>query len=65
MASQRYLGTYIAKFLVSAHPVDRNNRALARAYNIEVIELPSFAHTGRLDDRDRQHLVNRVLRWLT
>lgn len=64
VADQRYLGTYIAKFLVSAHPVDRNNRALAKAYNIEVIELPSFVDTGRLDDLDRQKLADAVLRRL-
>jgi hypothetical protein len=65
VANQRYLGTYIAKFLVSAHPVDRNNRALAKAYNIEVIELPSFTETGQLSEQDRQNLTDAILRRLT
>jgi hypothetical protein len=38
---QRYLGTYTEKFLVSAAPLDPNNRELADAYKIKVIELQS------------------------
>jgi len=64
VADQRYLGTYIAKFLISARPVDRNNRALAQAYRIEVIELPSFTDTERLDEGDRQKLVDAIRRRL-
>jgi hypothetical protein len=62
VADQRYLGTYIGKFLVSACPVHHNNRALAEAYRIEVIELSSYAETGVLDAGDRQKLSHTVLR---
>lgn len=61
VAEQRYLGTYMAKFLVSGRPVDRNNKNLAQAYNIEVIELPSYADVGSLNDGDRKELRQRVL----
>lgn len=63
-AEQRYLGTYVAKFLVSAHPVDRNNKALARAYNISVIELPGFAERGMLSSDEQAELVHKVRRGL-
>jgi len=61
VAEQRYLGTYVAKFLVSGKQVDRNNKNLAQAYKIEVIELPSYADTGRLNEGDQQALNQQVL----
>lgn len=64
VAEQRYLGTYLRKFLVSGEPVDRNNKNLARAYRIEVIELPSYGETGMLSPEDRQKLAGIVLRRL-
>lgn len=64
VAHPRYLGTYVRKFLISAYPVDRNNRLLAEAYRIEVIELPSYADIGMLDAADRQKLRASVLRRL-
>ncbi|MCR4407430.1 MAG: DUF1887 family CARF protein [Anaerolineae bacterium] len=64
VAEQRYLGTYMAKFLVSGRPVDRNNKNLAQAYSIEVIELPSYADVGSLNDGDRKELRQRVLKRL-
>ena len=60
VAEQRYLGTYVAKFLVSAKPVDRNNKNLARAYNIEVIELTSYSETSVLSTEDRQTLTRSI-----
>lgn len=60
-AEQRYLGTYVHKFLVSGSPLDPNNVKLARAYNIEVIELPSYGRTKVLSLDDNQKLVNSVL----
>jgi hypothetical protein len=61
VAEQRYLGTYVRKFLVSGRPVDRNNRNLAKAYNIEVIELPSYSKAGALSPEDRQKLIQGIL----
>jgi len=64
VAEQRYLGTYVAKFLVSGKEVDRNNKNLARAYGIEMIELPSYADTGEISESDQQTLRERILKKL-
>jgi len=64
VAEQRYLGTYVAKFLVSGKEVDRNNKNLARAYGIEMIELPSYANTSKISKSDQQMLRERILRKL-
>ena len=64
VAEQRYLGTYVAKFLVSGKEVDRNNKNLARAYGIEMIELPSYADTSKISKSDQQMLRERILRKL-
>lgn len=64
VAEQRYLGTYITKFLVSGKPVDKNNKELAKAYNIEVIELPSYTNTGSLTENDKENLRQRILKKL-
>lgn len=61
VAEQRYLGTYLRKFLISGKPVDWNNRNLARAYRIEVIELPSYSEIGVLNAEDRQKLTETIL----
>lgn len=61
VAEQRYLGTYVRKFLVSGNPLDPNNSKLARAYGIEVIELSSYGRTKALDSDDNQKLVKSVL----
>lgn len=60
VAEQRYLGTYVAKFLVSGKSVDLNNKNLAKAYNIEVIELTSFTAASTLSAEDRQILTTRI-----
>lgn len=62
VADPRYLGTYVCKFLVSAHSIHPNNRSLAQAYRIEVIELPSYSEAGLLDAEDRQKLSDAILR---
>jgi hypothetical protein len=64
VAEQRYLGTYLRKFLVSGKPVDRNNKNLAQAYRIEVIELLSYGESGMLNANDRQKLAETVRRRL-
>lgn len=60
VAEQRYLGTYVRKFLVSGKPVDRNNKNLAQAYRIEVIELLSYGESGVLSANDKQKLAETV-----
>ena len=61
VTEQRYLGTYVRKFLVSGKEVDRNNKNLAKAYRVKVIELPSFTELGTLGEQDRRHLVKTVV----
>ncbi|MCS7177921.1 MAG: DUF1887 family CARF protein [Anaerolineae bacterium] len=60
VAEQRYLGTYVAKFLVSGKSIDQNNRNLANAYNITVIELTGYEKTRSLSPKDRQTLAEAV-----
>ena len=52
------------KFLVSAKPVDHNSRALARAYRIEVVELPSYGTAEALNCDDRKTLGQTILQRL-
>lgn len=61
VAEQRHLGTYVKKFLISGRPVDRNNKNLAQAYRIKVIELPSYGESGLLTTGDCQRLVRTVI----
>lgn len=61
VAQQRYLGTYVRKFLISAHPVDGNNKVMAEAYRTQVIELPSYTETGALNERDGEQLASAIL----
>ncbi|MFB3764882.1 MAG: DUF1887 domain-containing protein [Methanotrichaceae archaeon] len=61
VAEQRYLGTYVRKFLVSANPLDWNNSNLAQAYGIKVIEATSYSETGSLNVEDRQKLAETVV----
>lgn len=61
VAEQRYLGTYVAKFLVSGRAVDQNNKDLARAYNIEMVELTSYSNSGVLSEEDKVTLNQRIL----
>jgi hypothetical protein len=60
IAEQRYLGTYVRKFLISGRPVDRNNLNLAQAYSIKVIELLSYSEHGILDGNDRRKMVQTL-----
>ncbi len=61
VTEQRYLGTYVAKFLVSGRSVDENNKNLAQAYRIEVIELTSYANTDKISESEQQMLRERIL----
>lgn len=61
VADQRYLGTYVSKFLVSGSIVDQNNKDLAKAYKIEVIELTSFTINNSLSESDKEELKRRII----
>lgn len=60
VASQRYLGTYLEKFLVVSQPLERNNAELTEAYRITTIVLPSGS-SGTLSAQDRETLIDTVL----
>lgn len=61
VAEQRYFGTYVHKFLCSGRELDKNNLALARAYNITIVELPSYGRDGALDAQDKARLAETIL----
>jgi Holliday junction resolvase len=60
---QRFFGTYVKRFLV----VDQdwsdlsNNRALAEAIEINVIELPAYGHQGTVTAEEREAVVQAVV----
>lgn len=60
---QQYLGTYTQKFLVSDQLLDHtrsNQKELADARRITIIELPSFSQTGQLSADDANKLRSTV-----
>lgn len=61
VATQRYLGTYVKKFLISGELMHPNNKELAQAYQIEVVELLSYDKSSPLSYEDRQKLVEVVV----
>jgi len=61
VAEQRYLGTYVTKFLISGSSVDINNKNLAKAYNIEIIEVLSYTTNKSLSKEDREKIQERIL----
>jgi len=58
-AEQRFLGTYTKKFLILDREYESNNRKLAMAHGITVIELPS-AQDGELSKEDAEKLTHTV-----
>jgi len=58
-AEQRFLGTYTEKFLILDREYEPNNRQLADAHRITVIELPS-GQNEKLSEEDRRKLVDEV-----
>jgi hypothetical protein len=58
-AEQRFLGTYTEKFLILDREYEPNNRQLALAHRITIIELPS-AQSGELSKEDREKLIQTV-----
>lgn len=61
VSDPRYLGTYVTKFLISGDDVDSNNKDLAEAYKIELIELKSYARSNELSDHDKEVLKQRII----
>jgi len=53
-AAREFSGTYASRFVVVAQPIDARYKALARALNVRVIELPGAAGRGRLE---KQHVI--------
>ena len=64
VAHPRYLGTYVKKFLISGSELAENNKDLAEAYKIEVVELTSFSTHGKLSQEDREKLKDSILKEL-
>ncbi len=63
-ASQReFLGTYTARFLILDRTLPPENRALALAHNIKIIELLDDKSTG-LSERDKNYLIDTVKKTL-
>lgn len=58
-AEQRFMGTYTKKFLILDRDYEFNNRKLAVAHGITVIELPS-AQNGGLSKEDTEKLLQIV-----
>ncbi|NOZ30007.1 MAG: DUF1887 family protein [Chloroflexi bacterium] len=59
---QRFFGTYTRRFLVidQRWPEKSNNRALAEAIGITLVELPSFHDQGELSQAETEELVGKV-----
>ena len=61
VASQHYLGTYIARFVVSAQAMHRNNLNLADAHRVTAIVLDGYsAGQSTLGEPDKQRLLAAV-----
>ncbi|HBK69902.1 MAG TPA: DUF1887 domain-containing protein, partial [Firmicutes bacterium] len=53
------LGVYTKRFLIATRKLEQNNRILAEASDISVIELVSCSN-DELSDEDREKLVKKV-----
>lgn len=61
MAGREYLGTYVARFLVTNRPLEYNNLNLCLTQQVTPIVLPDFAAERRvLDESDRSILLDAV-----
>lgn len=58
--AREYLGTYTKKFLIIDRKYPPNNKELARAWNINVIELMESKDKGYVVDADKEKLVRAV-----
>ena len=63
-SSPVYFGTYARKFLVTGRKLHHNNLALAKAYQITVIHVPSYEQTGQLSPDDGRMLADTIVRAL-
>lgn len=61
---QRLLGTYTKRFIIVDREYPENNRELAKAHKIKVIELCSAASEGCLADEDKRKLIEAVTKEL-
>lgn len=59
-AEQRYLGTYVRRVLISGQPVDQNNRDLAKATKVRIIELNWDEAKGALSETDQKKLREQL-----
>lgn len=59
---QRFFGTYVRRLLVIERKWTEkgNNRALAEALGIVLVELPGFASSGEIDEAERALLISKV-----
>lgn len=60
--AREYLGTYTNKFLIIDREHPLNNKELARAWNINVIELTKSEDKDDVVEADREKLVQMVTR---
>lgn len=59
--AREYFGTYTKKFLIVDRRYPHNNKELAKAWNINVIELTTSAEKDRVADADKETLVQSVI----
>lgn len=57
---REFLGIYTKKFLIVDREIGSNLHELARAWNVKVVELPSFGHQRSLSPRDEEKLKQEV-----
>jgi len=63
VCGREFLGTYTQRFLIVSQELESNNRALARAYNITVVER-LVGSSGGLSEENRKRLVETVTKEL-
>lgn len=60
---QRFFGTYVQRFLVIDQELrkdNENNRELAEAIGIKLVELPSFSTSGSISAEDQANLAEAI-----
>lgn len=58
--AREYLGIYTKKFLIIDGEYPANNKELAQAWNINIIELTGSKDKGYVVDADKERLVRAV-----
>lgn len=59
--AREYFGTYTRKFLIVDREYPHNNKELAKAWNINVIELTKSTNEDRVAEDDQDTLVQSVI----